>query len=98
MSCLIERKIENMNIEFLNPPVPDENFGIIVRAKVDDQTIICHFAQEALQDVNPSMRMLSPMQMYKANEPELRAITERLIRNGKIQRGYIYIRTNDVRS
>jgi hypothetical protein len=85
-----------MSIEFQSPPVQDPNGGIGTRAKVDGQIVVCHFTQEALQDVNPGTRMLPPMEQYKANEWKLKAAAEQLIREGKTQNGHVFVGTNDV--
>jgi len=86
-----------MNIEFINPARSGQNGEMGIRVRVDDQIIICHFTQEALQDVNPAMRMLSPIEQYAANEAKLKAVAEQLIRDGKIQNGQVFVGTNDVR-
>ena len=85
-----------MNIEFLDPPALDRNDEVVVRAKIDGQIIICHFTQGALQGVNPHMNTLSSIEQYGTSELKLKAIAERLIRNGKIQKGQVHIGTNDV--
>jgi hypothetical protein len=86
-----------MNIEFLDPPVSDQNGGVVVRADVGGQIVICHFTQEALQDVNPHMKTLSPIEQYGTSELKLKTVAERLIREGKVQNGQVFVGTNDVR-
>jgi hypothetical protein len=86
-----------MNIEFIGTARPDQNGGMGIRVKIDDRIVICHFTQEALQDVNPATRMLSPIEQYEANETKLKVVAEQLIRGGKIQNGQVFVGTNDVR-
>lgn len=85
-----------MNIEFPGQTANYEG-GLSVRAVVGSKTVACLFTTDALQDVNPDTRFLSPLEQYERNKFELNAIAERLIREVDILSGPVRITSADVR-
>ena len=74
-----------------------ETFGINFPAIVDGERVICVLSTEALQDINPQARGDSTNQQFEANRAAFEAIAERLIRDGKVVNGRVFIGSEHVR-
>lgn len=85
-----------MKIEFPGPAVPIEGNGISFRAMVDGQTVACQFTAEALQDANPDLRSLLPMEQFSANQWRLLSVAEKKLRAGNITQGIVTIFAADI--
>ena len=49
-------------IDFTGPAISADDGGIAFRAKVDGLSILCRFRADCLEDVNPSLRVKSPLE------------------------------------
>ena len=85
-----------MDIKFPGPAVPAEDGGISYRAKVDGQTVACHFSCEALQDVNPALSNAEAIEQFNASQGHLLSIAEKKIRANQVVNGVVRIFTADV--
>ncbi len=85
-----------MKIEFIGPPVLAEDSGIFYAAKLDGQTLLCHFSYEALEDVDPDVIQGDAVTIFEKHQLKLLSIVEKKIRDGHAHDGQIQIFSNDL--
>ena len=85
-----------MKIEFLGPPALSEDGGIFYAAKLDGQTLLCHFSYEALEDVDPDSIRGDAVTLFEKHQLKLLSIAEQKIRDGYAHAGQIQIFSNDL--
>lgn len=85
-----------MNIEFPGPAISADDGGISYRAKVDGQTVSCHFTKEVLEDVNPALSDAESIEQFSTSKGHLLCIAEKKIRTGHVVSGVVRIFTVDI--
>lgn len=85
-----------MKIEFIGPPVLAEDGGIFYAAKLDGQTLLCHFSYEALEDVDSDAIQGNAVTLFEMHQLKLLSIAEKKIRDGHAHDGQIQIFSNDL--
>ena len=86
----------DMKIEFIGPPVLAEDGGIFYAAKLDGQTLLCHFSYEALEDVDSDAIQGNAVTLFEMHQLKLLSIAEKKIRDGHAHDGQIQIFSNDL--
>ncbi|QWE01116.1 DUF1488 family protein [Polynucleobacter sp. JS-Mosq-20-D10] len=85
-----------MKIEFIGPPVLAEDGGVFYAAKLDGETLLCHFSYEALEDVDPDTVQGDAATLFQKHQLKLLSIAEKKIRDGHAHDGQIQIFSNDL--
>jgi len=85
-----------MKIEFIGPPVLSEDGGIFYAAKLEGQTLSCHFSYEALEDVDPDAIQGDAVTLFEKHQLKLLSIAEQKILDGHAHDGQIQIFSNDL--
>lgn len=85
-----------MKIEFIGPPVLAEDGGIFYAAKLDGQTLLCHFSYEALEDVDSDAIQGNAVTLFEMHQLKLLSIAEKKIQDGHAHDGQIQIFSNDL--
>lgn len=86
-----------INIDFIGPAIAAEDGGVLFRAKVNDEIVICHFSYEALQDVDPDAFQNSAMEQFERHRLFLLSIAEAKILSGQLIDKKINVFTGDIR-
>lgn len=87
-----------MKIDFIGPASLASDGGVIFAAKLDDQTLQCHFSYEVLEDVDTGAIQGDPLVLFGKHQLKLLSIAEQKIRGGYAHDGQVQIFTNDLPS
>jgi hypothetical protein len=85
-----------MNVQFLGPAVPMHDGGVSYRATVNGTTVACQFTWEALQDANPALTQVQPIDQFNASINRLLTIAEHKICSGGVVNGVVRVSTSDL--
>ena len=70
--------------------------AVSFQASVDGANVSCRVSIEALQDIDPQNRMDNPLSQFSSNRSLIEHVAEKLIRNGRVINGQLYITNADL--
>jgi len=85
-----------MNVAFSGKCAIDGLAGVSFQATVDGVNIVCRVNTNALQDIDPPNRMNESLSQFESNQSAFQNIAERLIRNGRVKDGQLFITEADL--
>ena len=85
-----------MKIEFVGPAELAKDGGVTYNALVDGKTVVCHFSEEALQDLDPDNLHGNPLKQFEAHRLILLSAAESKITRGLAGDHGVNVYTNDV--
>ncbi len=83
-------------IEFTGPATMAEDGGVSFAARLNGQSIRCHFSEETLQDVDPDDLHGDPLAQFEAHRFRLLAAAEQKIIKGLLGEGQVSVYTSDL--
>lgn len=83
-------------IEFTGPATMADDGGVSFAARLNGQSIRCHFSEETLQDVDPDDLHGDPLSQFEAHRFRLLAAAEQKILKGLLGEGQVSVYTSDL--